>query len=251
MAVFAMLSTLSLANAETCVTPSLDEKIKSADAIFAGRVIARRKDISDGEYASDHDSCGGKFAKLKVMASWKGRVLDEQDVYSDDACDGLGTYFFTGDDYLVFATYDALDKSLVTDIYGCYTEPLIESLTNQSIHVLNKKFQKNTVFSDADLSGFWQTYGNKADIFFDSDVDNGIAQFKFIDSAGLKMTFSEGEKVIEIDGGFYVKGGNVFIGFLYDGEHQSFQLDYQFVGDELVLNSMDESFTFLFHLKRK
>jgi hypothetical protein len=237
--IFATLLFSIGANGETCETLSLMKKIRDAEFIFSGKVIARKKDYSDIYYAKE-ESCGSKYVKFEVYTSWKGNVETGVDIYSWDACDSLGTYFDLGKDYLVFSKRNH-EELVITELYGCYTETLIEAVENKSIRKLDRLYNKKSIFENSDVFGVWQSYSNSSDKGF-PNVDT--ISFEFKRQHEFRATTLGGGKRKKYKGIFYAKGGGIS---LYDEDGPQY-FKYQLYNGVMVLEARNGSV--LYHLRK-
>ncbi len=229
---FISVLTSGMLEAETCVTPSLEKKIQAADYIFIGQVVLREKDTSEEAYKNDHERCGSKYATLKVFNSWKGGLKNEVKVYSWDACDSLGTYFDIKEHYLVYAKTSGKGEPYINDIGACHSELLIEALANNSIAKLDKKFKIQSVFSNSELYGAWESYDNQNDKPF-----KNVNKLKISFNEKFKFTASTYSKndINRYIGIFYAKDGVISI---LDQDGPDFYY-YEIVNSELVISSFD------------
>lgn len=92
-----------------CVPKEFEEIFNKADVIFKGKVIKRDSFNMDEDelicwkHSKESPKCGEKIAMFEVTKTWKGDVGDNPSVYASDACYCLGSYFITGEEYIVFA----------------------------------------------------------------------------------------------------------------------------------------------------
>lgn len=226
---------------ETCDTPSLNKRIESADYIFSGKVVSRKKDTSNSIYATDHILCGAKTAEIEVFQTWKGILENKVKVFSWDACNSLGTYFAEGEQYLIYAKHGNKNSDEIVDVGACYTELLIESVRNRSVFKLNKKYKKETKFDNSELVGVWLSYGNSLDRPF-QNVDQVVFQFKKRYKFVAK-TFKK-EKITKYKGNYYAKSGQFS---LYDQDGPQ-DFIYKIQNEELVFETRDGEIKY--HLKQ-
>ena len=238
--VFLLLAS-SIAHTETCDDPGFSNKYKQADVIFAGEVIDREKDLTDKLYANDHQSCGGKTASFKVMHSWKGSIQATQKVYSWDGCDSLGSYFMIGEHYLVFATIDEDNPNVLSDIGGCYTDSLANSIADKTVRKLNKKTKRDFHFDNDTLIGSWESFQDPTDKPFEEE--KGL-KLNFKKNNVVIMTFLDAEDDSSHKASFYAYENRLAI-----SAEDSIEFDFSIIDDLLIIESIDKQFRY--SLKRK
>ena len=101
-----LLFASSGAQAMSCAQGPLEQDIVRADAIFSGEILSVRY-RQGGSWAFDICSphrdgslCGEKVARIAVDHVWAGTVSAETQVYSEDGCNCLGSYFEQGEEML-------------------------------------------------------------------------------------------------------------------------------------------------------
>lgn len=231
-----LLLVSSVARTETCRDPGFSNKYKEADVIFAGEVISREKDLTDEEYSNDHESCGGKTANLKVMHSWKGSLQATQKVYSWDGCGSLGSYFEIGEHYLVFAKIDKTTPDVLSDIGGCYTDSLANSVADKTVRKLNRKTDNSFSFENEKIIGSWKSFQDPTDKPFE-DVDGLELNFK--KNNVVKLTTLGVDDEESHKGGYYVYENRLAIGM-----EESMEFNFSLSDNLLVIESIDRQFRY-------
>ena len=130
----ATLLTSTHALGSECNLQPLAKRWQSAEYVFSGTVTHHEKhaELSGKWCETEGPSCGAKLATLEVDKVWKGTIPKHMvNVFSEDACYCLGTYFKTGTRYIVFGTPVSTQNDLINDLGACHTTQFHIDLQNQ------------------------------------------------------------------------------------------------------------------------
>ncbi len=110
-----------------CGAVDLQQQVERADFVFKANVIAKVGVISENEVCRvKRAQCGAKIATLNVSKVWKGELSANQvAVFSEDACNCLGSYFPENTVHIVFGKTSESNLYEVVDM-GCWTRSIEE-----------------------------------------------------------------------------------------------------------------------------
>ena len=112
--VFLLGASFAAAACSCAPPPDIDQALESADAVFAGRVIAM-------ELVPDADPAIGVSMEhlrvtIAVHSAWKGEIAEQATVYTAFTCCVCGFRFEIGEEYLVYAYgQDGVHRTSICD----------------------------------------------------------------------------------------------------------------------------------------
>jgi hypothetical protein len=124
---------------------------KEAEIIFSG-TASKVNYLEKLDANTNMAPCGGKIATFKISKVWKGGSQKNLDVFSDDGCLSLGSYFEEGKDYLVYAypksserMWGGRDRNYEYNTDACVrTAPSDDAETQKDIKLLESKQKINS-----------------------------------------------------------------------------------------------------------
>lgn len=111
--------------AMTCIADEIPARYNQADFVFEATVTKRQKldEPVDELCPAAGETCGAKIVTVNIGEVWKGQfAADETTIYSEDACNCLGTFFPVGARYIVFGKKSDQQQYQVRDMGACRTE---------------------------------------------------------------------------------------------------------------------------------
>jgi len=111
--------------AMTCIADEISARYNQADFVFEATVTKRQKleEPVNGICPARGTTCGAKIATVNIGEVWKGQfAAGETTIYSEDACNCLGTFFPVGAKYIVFGKKSDQQQYQVRDMGACWTE---------------------------------------------------------------------------------------------------------------------------------
>ena len=226
-------------SAMTCLRQEVNELLKSSDYIFTGKVTSRVKVNSEpSEFCwEEGESCGTKIATFEIFDVLKGNISSGIRIQSQDACYCLGTYFHSGEHYLVFAN-NSEGSSVLEDVGGCATEELGAAISEGVLVELNSETSQDVNYLNEDVIGVWISFNDEGDIEME-----GIKkiQLEFKQKYGFQAEATNENGTVKMYNGVHYIIGKELVAFDEDGYQPH---TFERVGDYLILKSTDGQYRY-------